>query len=322
MSRLFALVDCNSGFTDRVEAHACDLRHTVVQWTGIPVSVGIGPTKLLTKGANRFAKREPHANSVKALLDPAAQDDAPCTDRAHRPLGRRPSTGLKAHGRWHHDAAGAESRRPGGHPPALGVVLQRIVLELRGISCLPLELMTPDRKSIVSSRSFGRLITARADVEEAVVGFASRAAAKMRRQGLACGSLAVFVETNPLREQDPQYRASQGVTLPMATADTAKLIAAAQRGLARIWRQGFRYKKAGIMLLDLVKADTVGSGLFDRRDDAGSRARMRALDTLNGRFGRNAVTSSRQQTRPRRWRLRSDMLSARYTTHWDELLQV
>ena len=202
-----------------------------------------------------------------------------------------------------------------------GVVMQRMVLELRGISCLPIELLTPGRKSIVSSRSFGRLITARAEVEKAVAAFASRAAAKMRRQGLACGSLAVFVETNPFREQDPQYRASQGVTLPVATADTAKLIAAAQRGLARVWRQGFRYKKAGIMLLDLVKANTVGSGLFDRHDDAGSRARMRALDTLNSRFGRDTVTFA-TTARPQPWRLRSDMLSARYTTHWDELLQV
>ncbi len=310
-----------SGFADGLEARARDLQHTVVQWTGIPVSVGIGSTKLLAKVANRFAKREPHADGVKALLDPAAQDDAlariELTDLwgvARRLAARLAADGITT-------PLELRAADPAVIRQRFGVVLQRMVLELRGISCLPLELMTPDRKSIVSSRSFGRLITARPEVEEAVAAFASRAAAKMRRQGLACGSLAVFVETNPFREQDPQYRASQGITLPVATADTAKLIAAAQRGLATIWRQGFRYKKAGIMLLDLVKANTVGSGLFDRQDDPGSRARMRALDTLNGRFGRDTVTFA-TIARSRPWRLRSDMLSARYTTHWDELLQV
>lgn len=141
----------------------------------------------------------------------------------------------------------------------------------------------------------------------------------MRRQGLASAHVTVFVETNPFREQDRQYRASRSVTLPVATADTAKLIGAPERALGAIWRDGYRYKKAGVMLLDLVKASGVGSGLFDARDDGRSAARMKALDGLNLRYGRDTLTFG-TTARPRPWRLRSDILSQRYTTEWDELL--
>ena len=202
-----------------------------------------------------------------------------------------------------------------------GVVMQRLSQELRGVSCLPLELAAPDRKSVVASRSFGRPLTALADVEEAVASFVSRAAAKMRRQGLATAHISTFIETNPFREQDKQYRASRGVTLPVATADTATLITAAHAALAGIWREGYRYKKAGVMLVDLVKASSVGDGLFDRPDDPRSMARMRALDGVNARFGRDAITMGRTG-QPRPWKLRSDRLSLRFTTHWEELLSV
>jgi DNA polymerase V len=101
----------------------------------------------------------------------------------------------------------------------LGVVMERMVMELRGVSCLPIELVTPDRKSVVASRSFGKLITVRTEVEEAVATFTARAAAKIRRQRLASANLAVFIKTNPFREQDPQYHASRAVTLPVASVE-------------------------------------------------------------------------------------------------------
>jgi DNA polymerase V len=202
-----------------------------------------------------------------------------------------------------------------------GVVMQRLALELRGVSCLPLELAVADRKSIISSRSFGRLIKGKEEVEEAIRTFAARAAAKMRRQGLACSKLAVFIETNPFRPQDRQYTASQGVSLPVATANTAKLIEAAQSALTAVWRDGYCYKKAGVMLIELEKATAVPHGLFDRADDGRSIARMRTVDGLNSRFGRDTLRFG-TTARPRAWRLRSDMLSNRYTTEWDELLEI
>lgn len=304
-----------------LEEHARRLRATVLQWTGIPVSIGVAPTKVLAKVANRLAKRDPAGGGVGVLREPATQNAALAalglTDLWG--VARRMATRLEADGiRTPLELRAAD---PQAIRQRFGVVLQRLALELRGVSCLPLELLTPDRKSIIFSRSFGRPITERAEVEEAVGAFTSRAAAKMRRQGLATAHISVFVETNPFRERDPQYRASRGVTLPVATADTARLIKAAQTALAAIWRDGYRYKKAGVMLIDLGKATTVGSGLFDRRDDGRSLSRMRVLDGLNARFGRDTVAYGRTgQARP--WRLRSDMLSQRFTTDWNELLRV
>ncbi len=134
------------------------------------------------------------------------------------------------------------------------VVLERLVQELRGVPSISLEEAPPDRKSIMASRSFGRAVETRADLEEAVATYVSRAAEKLRGQGLSANRITVFAQTNRFKPEERQYAAQQPVTLPIATSDTGRLIAAAKRGLAAIWRPGYRYKKAGIMLLDLVPA--------------------------------------------------------------------
>ena len=121
------------------------------------------------------------------------------------------------------------------------VVLERLVLELRGVACISLEEAPPDRKSIMASRSFGRTVETHAELQEAVATYTTRAAEKLRGQGLAAGRIVVFAHTNRFRLDDPQYDAVQGVSLPVATADTGKLIAAARRGLGAIYRHGYRY---------------------------------------------------------------------------------
>ena len=183
------------GFEARREAHARDLRRTVQQWTGIPVSVGIAPTKTLAKVANRLAKKDTAAGGVRLLLGEQAQREA---------LGRLELTDL-----WGIAGRLAERLRAIGITTPLelrdadhrlirerfSVVLERMVLELRGIACLGLEEVTPDRKSLVASRSFGRPVETRRGLEEAVSVYTARAAEKMRRQNLATASLAVWVQT-------------------------------------------------------------------------------------------------------------------------------
>ncbi len=181
--------------------------------------------------------------------------------------------------------------------------------------------MTPDRKSIMASRSFGRAIETRNELQEAVAIYIARAAEKMRRQRLATANLMVFVTTNPFKPTDPQYAASKSVQLPVATADTGKLIAAAGAALGALYRPGYRYKKAGVMLLDLVPAADVQAGLFDAPDNPKSVARMKALDALNARFGRGTVAFGTARKR-QPWGLRREFISPRYTTVWDELLRV
>jgi len=309
------------GFDTRLEAHARELRRRVLRWTGIPVSVGIATTKTLAKAANRKAKKDPAMGGVCVMLDEAATD-AQLSGMAIDDLwgvGHRLAARLAVLGITNPlmlkraDARFIRER--------FSVVLERTITELRGIPCIELEDAPPDRKSIMASRSFGKTVQIRQEMEEAVATYTARAAEKLRRQQLACGRLVVFVMTNRFRPQDAQYAREQAVQLPVATADTAKLIAAAHRGLAVLWRDGYRYKKAGVMLLDLAPAAAVQGGLFDAADDGRAHARMRAVDAINLRYGRDTVTYAATGTR-RAWKLRSEFISPRYSTSWEELLSV
>ncbi len=309
------------GFESRLEAHGRELRARVIQWTGIPVSVGIGPTKTLAKLANRLAKKSPETGGVLALLTASEQEAAlervELTDLwgvAGRMAARLAAIGIKTP---------LDLRRADGKFVRLhtSVVMERMVYELRGFPCISLEDAPPDRKMIIASRSFGQKVSKRHEMEEAVTTFMMRATEKLRRQDLACGRLAVFVRTDEHRPRDPQYAAERAYNMPVATADTGKLNRGALIALDSLWRSGFDYKKAGVMLVDLVPAATVQGGLFDRPDDARSQARMKALDALNAKYGRGTVTFASMGRKPG-WKLRTDFISPRYTTAWEDLLKV
>jgi DNA polymerase V len=161
----------------------------------------------------------------------------------------------------------------------------------------------------------------REELAEAVATFTARAAEKTRRQALAAARLLVFVHTDRFGPAAPQYDGVQPVALPVATADTGRLIGAALRALAVLYRPRFHYKKAGVIFLDLVQVANASGGLFDAPDSAASQARMRAVDALNRRFGRDTVAFAAAGARGA-WRPRSAFLSSRYMTRWGELLRV
>jgi len=309
------------GFGDRLEDHARTLRATVLQWTGIPVSVGIAPTKTLAKVANRLAKKDPASGGVRVLMAVADQERAltqlELTDLWG--VARRLSERLRAQGLT--TPLALRNADPKLIRQTFGVVGERIVCELRGESCIDIEEVAPNRKSLIASRSFGRPIETLAEMQEAVAVYASRAAEKMRRQNLVTANLIVFVETNPFRKQDRQYRASQSTQLPIATADTGRLVAAALGALVAIWREGYRYKKAGVMLLDLAPANAIRGALFAAPDTPASQARMRALDVINRRYGRGTLIVGAAGVKSA-WRLRREHASKNYTTSWSELLTV
>jgi DNA polymerase V len=170
----------------------------------------------------------------------------------------------------------------------------------------------------MASRSFERPITTLPELRDAIASYTARAAEKPRLQSLATASLVVFIETNRFKPDDAQHYAA----LPVATSDSARLIGAALAGLAVIWRDGYRYKKVGVVLLDLHPAAAVQEGLFDKKDDARRVMLMRTVDGLNLRFGRDTVTFAAVGRRQRPWTLRRELLSPCYTTGWDELLRV
>jgi DNA polymerase V len=223
-----------AGFGARLEAEARALRAAVLQWTGIPVSIGIAPTKTLAKVANRFAKKDPEREGVMLLLDEAAQDGALARMEladlwgiAGRLAARLAALGIAT-------PLDLKNGDPRLIRERLGVVTMRLALELRGVACLDLERETPDRKSIMASRSFGRPVTALAELGEAVASYTARAAEKLRRQHLATASLMVFVETNRFKPEDAQHYAARPVRLPVATSDTGKLIHAALAALVYV----------------------------------------------------------------------------------------
>lgn len=203
-----------------------------------------------------------------------------------------------------------------------GVVLERTCNELRGISCLELEEVVPPRKAIVSSRSFGTMVMTVAELGKSISTYAARAGEKLRSQHSLCGAIHVFVQTNRFREKDEQY--SNGVTIPLVepSADNRVLAGAALHGLTMIFRDGFKYKKAGIMLMDL-QADTRRQGvLFDAGQDRARSVRaMAALDALNERFGRDTVHLGSAGL-VRHWAMLSENRTPRYTTNWQELPKV
>ncbi|KAB8066285.1 Y-family DNA polymerase [Janthinobacterium violaceinigrum] len=301
-----------------------DIRAKVAQWTSLPVCVGVGQSKTLAKLANHVAKKFPLFDSV---ADFTTMSDARTAWLLQRidvgevwGVGRRIGAKLRAMGI--NTVQDLKDAPPSTMRAHFGVVLERTCNELRGVSCLELEEVAPPRKEIVSSRSFGTMVMTAAELGESLSTYAARAGEKLRGQHAVCGAVHVFVQTNRFRDQDDQY--SNGITIPLVepSADNRVLAGAALHGLAMIYREGFKYKKAGIMLMDL-QPDTQRQGvLFDAgRDRARSVAAMAALDALNERFGRDTVHLGSAGL-VRRWAMLSENRTPRYTTNWLELPKV
>jgi DNA polymerase V len=200
----------------------------------------------------------------------------------------------------------------------MGVVGLRIVWELRGMACFSLVQCPPPKQSLMVSRSFGQPITTLKEMREAVATYTSRAAEKLRRHRLAAGVLTVFIQTSQFTEE-PQYSNTVTLTLPVATNDTAELLAYALCGMEHIFQAGFRYKKAGVILTELVPAQQIQLSLFDTRDRDRSARVMAAVDHLNRQMGAETVRYAAAGLK-RRWKMRSARRSPRYTTRWEELV--
>ncbi|KAA6182106.1 Y-family DNA polymerase, partial [Thiohalocapsa marina] len=318
-----------SGLPEPAAAIGQRIRSTVLQWTGLPVCVGIGPTKTLAKLANHLAKQDARWNGVCDLQALAEPD----VDRllADVPVGEVWGVGARLARRLQAlgiDTALALRRAAPSHiRQQASVVLERTALELRGIPCLALEDVTPDKQQIRCSRSFGAPVTTLEELIEAVTTFASRAAEKLRAQQGEAAAVAVEIQTSPFRTDSTPYAASRSIALATPSADTRALVAAACQGLRAIYRPHRRYTKAGVLLLGLGPAANTQPGLFDDSDSRRqSRALMATLDQINDRFGRgslylaNARPAARSDARPApRWARRQDHRSPRYTTRWDEL---
>jgi DNA polymerase V len=201
------------------------------------------------------------------------------------------------------------------------VVGLRTVLELRGQSCIDLERVPPTRKGITCSRSFGKRVTRLDDLCESVATFVSRAASKLRHHGLATGYLTVFALTDQFKPELPQVSLSLSYRFPSEADDSRELISVALTLTRRMFREGYEYKKSGVMLTALVKREAVQQALFDRQDRESSTALMGVVDLLNARFGRDTMVfgAAKLPKSEKVWTTKFERLSPEYTTNWSGL---
>lgn len=297
-----------------------ELQRRILKWTGIPVTIGIAETKTLAKVAARIAKTSEKARGVLSLVR------SPYTEHALRRtpvedvwgVGRRYSEMLKREGVL--TALDLRNRDDVWIRRRMSIVGLRLVHELRGVSCLPLEFAPAPKASLTVSRSFGSAIETLGEMREAVAHFAARAAEKLRKEGAIAGVLTLFLSTNRFNS-DPQYTSSAIVHLPVPTDFTPELIRVAHRATDRIFVEGYRYKKAGVTLMELIPTHPAQGNLYHRRGEEQEERLMQVVDAINDRFGRGTVRYLATGVR-QRWRTRADQRSPRYTTHWQEILTI
>lgn len=295
------------------------VKETIDRWIGITVCVGIAPTKTLAKLANYAAKHYPATDGVVDLSDKGRQRRL----MQITPVGEVWGVGRKISARLQQlgintalelaDAPSAYIREQ------FSVVLERTQRELHGESCLSLEQIPPTKKQIVCSRSFGSRITSQTAMKEAVSIYTARAAEKLRREQQKAKVLTVFILTNQFSESNKYSNAISG-ELINPSSDTRALNDLAMRLLKKIWKDGFKYAKAGVMLSDFSGSEVTQLDMFSEQSDEPNNQLMSVIDQINSSkhgtvfFARNGVTRS--------WSMKRGNLSPAYTTRWDDLPRV
>lgn len=299
------------------------IRSRVLRGVGIPTCVSSARTKTLTKLANHLAKTYKGLGGVLdwESLTPSRQERAMKLVPVEEiwGIGRRIGSRLNGMGvRTAYDF----TRLPNSLVrKQFGVTLARTHEELLGHPCLALEAASPPKQQIMRSRSFAEPVADRAAVEASVATHAAEAARKMRSQKMAASLVEVFFQTNIFNPNVPQYFAAGVAAFPRATADTLKITDAAVRVVRAKWRDGFAFKKAGVMLTGLEPGISPQPDLFTEEEDDRSRRLMRTLDDLTGRFGKSAIMTG-SSIASDRWEMCRGMLSPCYTTRWEDLLSI
>ncbi len=316
-----AFMNLDGGNTEELDERGRDIKRKIEKWLGIPVSVGIGETKVLAKLANRLAKKSDKAEGVLTLADSAYRECA--LERTVIEdvwgIGRRRAKLLQSRGiNTALDFARADH---GWVRRALTIVGARIQAELNGVRCLELETQPAARKSVTCSRSFGAAIETLSEMKEAVASFMTKAAEKLRQSELAASVVTVFLHTNRFRQDEPQYANSVTHELLYPTNTDDELLKVALAATESTYREGYRFKKAGVMLNHLVPADQLTLRMFGQ--DAWERRRKvtQAVDHINRKWGRGTIHLGEAPTSSK-WQARAGMKSRRYSTDWRELCTV
>lgn len=302
------------------------IRQRIWQWTGLPVCVGIGSTKTLAKLANHCAKKRPQFNGVCDFnaMTPQALDALLASIEIGEiwGVGRRLSVKLNQLG--FHTALDLKQADPETLRQNFSVVMEKTIRELNGTVCIELEEVTPKKKQILSSRSFGIAVTDKESLSQSISLYMTRAAEKLRRQDSYAASVFVYIRTSPFKPDEPQY--SNGITLPISTPtdDTMTLVSIALMGLDVLYKPGYRYAKAGVMLSEIVPKEGIQQDLFGSLDTTTpqkSAKLMAALDQINRKMGKDSLKLASEGFR-KPWKMRQKNKSPGYTTRWEDLIRV
>jgi len=288
------------------------LRNTVKQWTGIPVSIGLGPTKTLTKLANRIAKKTKTGCLVAA---PSMFEQTEVQDIWG--IGRRLGKKLRELGI--RNAAHLVETSPTTLRKVGGVQLERTLRELQGWPCWDMETPQP-RQNMCASRSFGHPVTKLSDMEEALTSYVMNAVKRLRTQGSIATGLQVFVATNPFKDT-PQYHDSRSTSLPDPTDDLLTITSTALRLLRELYRQGYAYKKTGILLLGLEPKRLRQAQLFPTIDTQKREKLNQAIDSIHEQYGNRAIFPACRGVH-QTWKMRRENTTPRWTTCWKEIPKV
>lgn len=304
-----------------LDEYARKMRADVKRLTGIPVSIGVAPTKTLAKIANHFAKDHLETGGVFCLMEEGDIDRYLAQTPVEElwGIGREKAIFLNRHGIQ--NALELKKAPDQWIKKHLTVVTLRTVWELRGIPCLTLEETQPDKKAIGTSRTFGYEVDNLAEMEEAVCAYIAKSAVKLRRQKSLAGFVQVYVETNPFKE-GRFYRNSASTDVTPPTADTANLMKTAKRLLQMIYRDGLRYKSCGVILTNLCPQTNEQDYLFEEKYQGSARHRlMGVIDKYNRQTnGGKILIAAEGLGKP--WYMKQSHKSKRFTTRWDELLEI
>ncbi len=314
-------LDFSSFYKKDLSAYGREIRNTVQRWTGIPVSLGIAPTKALAKVANKLAKKSAKANGVLVLQEPRHIEAALKATAVEDVWGIGGQYAKLLHKHGMHTALDFSIASPTWVRKHMSVVGVRLLNELRGEACLALEEVAPPKKGICTSRSFGKKLTDFEDIQNATATYAARCAKKLRAQKSCARLITIFLNTNWFSDKDQQYHASKSIYLPVATNSGIELIHYANLALKAIYREGYWYKKSGVFVTDIMPESQVQLDLLDEVNRAKHRKLMAVMDTLTDRFGRERVKVAEQGV-DKGWLLRSDMRSPCYTTRLSDIQTV
>lgn len=300
---------------------AMKIRKTVTYDIGIPITIGIAPTKTLAKMANRFAKKlyreigvyyAGTAELVEDMLKKTAVQDI--CGIGHRHSLRLHSYNIKT--AWEFRQLPADWIRA-----KMSVVGLRLQHELKGIASIENEFEPKKKQNICHSRSFGERLTDKLQIQEAIANYAANCARKLRAQNSCCCKMQVFVQTNPHKTGEEQYMQSIEIQLERPSNNTTEIIKYAIKGLNLVFRAGLKYMKAGVIVMDIVPETEVQSSLFDAPVKKNNKQVMDVLDRINGTLGKEVLRFAVQGFE-RRYSLQAAKLSPQYTTNIEQVLKV